>query len=477
MFKKIFLKVISAVFIITITFGISHNKVSAALDATLSFNQATISTTVGQTVTLVARVNPGTNQVGAVELDITFIPSVLRLDSVTRSDSFNTTLEGPVIDNSNGTGSIDVGLLTNPATYVTTTSDVATFVFTTLTAATNSPVSIAMTSNASALGEYVVSTRTGSQITVTASGGDTTDPVVTAFSIPTTATSLTIPINTFSATDAVGVTGYKLTESSTAPAAGDAGWSATAQTTYTFSSVGNKTLYAWVKDAAGNISSSLSDAVVITLSEEPIPAPEEPVSTPEVVIVNGVPAGKLPKDTTSVNLSVVTDKNAICKFSEDDGFSFDESGITFTTTGETTHYYTVEGVREGRGYKYYVKCRDGEGITNSSDYKIDFSIKEKSSSKDDEEDKTKRKITNSSSKVSRGATLIQSGKRFSKNSDVLLYFSKANGGYYAPTKVKTSSTGKFSVSYKVNKPIGKYDWYALDTKTGKKSKIKNYIVK
>jgi C1A family cysteine protease len=95
--------------------------------------------------------------------------------------------------------------------------------------------------------------------------GDSTPPTVTGFSIPSTATSLTVNITTFTATDNAGVTGYRLTESATAPSASASGWSATAPETYTFSSAGTKTLYAWAKDAAGNVSTSLSRVVGITL--------------------------------------------------------------------------------------------------------------------------------------------------------------------------------------------------------------------
>lgn len=94
---------------------------------------------------------------------------------------------------------------------------------------------------------------------------DVVAPTVTAFTIPTTASSLTVDITTFTATDAVGVTGYKLIESSTAPAYDAAGWTGTAPATYTFASAGSKTLYAWAKDAVGNVSTSLNDSVTITL--------------------------------------------------------------------------------------------------------------------------------------------------------------------------------------------------------------------
>ena len=83
------------------------------------------------------------------------------------------------------------------------------------------------------------------------------------FSVPGTADSLTIPINKFTATDNTEVTGYKLTESATPPNASASGWSTSAPSTYAFVSEGPKTLYAWAKDAAGNVSSSLSATVTL----------------------------------------------------------------------------------------------------------------------------------------------------------------------------------------------------------------------
>ena len=93
---------------------------------------------------------------------------------------------------------------------------------------------------------------------------DATLPVVSAFSIPATSTSLIVPVSTFSASDNVGVTGYLLTESSTKPSSVATGWSSVIPTSYQFSAVGSKTLYAWAKDAAGNVSASLKADVVIS---------------------------------------------------------------------------------------------------------------------------------------------------------------------------------------------------------------------
>ena len=101
--------------------------------------------------------------------------------------------------------------------------------------------------------------------TSTAATPDTAPPTVTAFTIPATATSLTVPISSLSATDNVAVTGYLVNESAATPPATAAGWSATVPASYTFATAGSKTLYAWAKDAANNVSASRSATVTITL--------------------------------------------------------------------------------------------------------------------------------------------------------------------------------------------------------------------
>ncbi len=100
---------------------------------------------------------------------------------------------------------------------------------------------------------------------------DVTAPSVSSFTVPSIAGSLTVPV-TIAASDNVAVTGYKLAETSAAPLAGDGGWTSSAPVEYTFSSEGTKTLYAWVKDAAGNISASASKTITINLQDETTPA-------------------------------------------------------------------------------------------------------------------------------------------------------------------------------------------------------------
>ena len=87
---------------------------------------------------------------------------------------------------------------------------------------------------------------------------DTAAPVV-LFSLPTTLPTLVVPV-TFTASDNIGVTGYCLLTVNTASSCT---WVSTAPSSYTFTTAGAKTLYAFAKDAANNISSVASATVTI----------------------------------------------------------------------------------------------------------------------------------------------------------------------------------------------------------------------
>lgn len=107
---------------------------------------------------------------------------------------------------------------------------------------------------------------------------DTTVPIVSTFTLPATATSLTVPVSALTATDNVAVTGYLINKSATAPAASDAGWSATSPASVT-AVAGSNTFYAWAKDAAGNVSAARSASVTVTISSADSTPPTLTVST------------------------------------------------------------------------------------------------------------------------------------------------------------------------------------------------------
>jgi hypothetical protein len=156
--------------------------------------------------------------------------------------------------------------------------------------------------------------------------------------IPATATSLLISITTFTATDVVGVTGYMVTESATAPAAGAVGWSATAATTYTFAAAGAKTLYAWAKDAAGNVSTSLSAPITITLPDSTPPTIQAFV-VPTTSSTLAVPITAFTAtDTVGVTGYMVTTSSTPPAAADPSWNATAPVSFTFSTTGAKTVY-------------------------------------------------------------------------------------------------------------------------------------------
>ena len=91
-------------------------------------------------------------------------------------------------------------------------------------------------------------------------------PTVSSFTVPATASSLTVSGIAVVASEPSVVAGYLLTESAVAPSASAAGWSASAPTSYTFASAGTKTLYAWAKGITGLVSAGVSRTVTLSIS-------------------------------------------------------------------------------------------------------------------------------------------------------------------------------------------------------------------
>ncbi len=167
---------------------------------------------------------------------------------------------------------------------------------------------------------------------------DATAPVVTGFVIASSSNSLTVPITTFTATDNVGVAGYLLTESSTRPSASDAGWSASKPAGYTFSSASSHTLYAWAKDAAGNISASVSSTTAISMPDITPPAVTGfiiPLNTSSLTIpITSLTAG----DNVRVTGYLVTETSAKPSASDAGWSATAPASYTFSSAGSKTLY-------------------------------------------------------------------------------------------------------------------------------------------
>ena len=88
-------------------------------------------------------------------------------------------------------------------------------------------------------------------------------PKVTNFTVPSVVSSLRVPVTAFTATHKPAATGFLITESSSRPSPAAAGWSGSPPASYSAPAPGVRTLYAWAKDMAGNVSAPLTATVTI----------------------------------------------------------------------------------------------------------------------------------------------------------------------------------------------------------------------
>ena len=130
------------------------------------------------------------------------------------------------------------------------------------------------------------------------------------------------------------------------------------------------TYYVKCKDAAGNVN---ADDYSITFSTGSNITPP-PTDTTPPTLSNGLPNGTLAAGTTSATLKVDTDEAATCRYSSSSGTTYGNMGGTFSTTGATSHSTSVTGLADGKTYNYYVRCKDTAGNSDTSDYKVSFSI-------------------------------------------------------------------------------------------------------
>jgi hypothetical protein len=170
-----------------------------------------------------------------------------------------------------------------------------------------------------------------------------------------------VPVTTFTATDNSGsVAGYMLTESATQPPATDAGWLAAAPADHTFASAGTKTLYAWAKDAAGNVSNSLSDTVTITIATIPI--------APTGLTARSISSG-------TINLAWIDTSTNETGFEVWRKAGANAFALLATTAADAKSYSdaTAASNTTTTGYVYYIKACNAEGCSQTKNAVVPFS--------------------------------------------------------------------------------------------------------
>ena len=267
----------------TVTFTPPGSGASAALSgnpATISGGTASVTATANGTAGgpyNVAAITPGVSI--PVNFALTNTPMQLSINDVsvnegnsgTTTFTFTVSLPAPApaggvtfdIATANGTATIAnsdyVGLATTGATI--TAGNMTTYFNVTVNGDLfnegdeNFYVNISNVTNAAVLD--------GQGVGTIVNDDTSPDPIVTSFSATSPSKNSSIPITLFTAFDDVGVTGYMITQSSTAPNSGDAGWTGTAPISYSVSADGSYTLYPWVKDADGHVSALFGSPVTV----------------------------------------------------------------------------------------------------------------------------------------------------------------------------------------------------------------------
>ncbi|MEI8103841.1 MAG: Ig-like domain-containing protein [Candidatus Moraniibacteriota bacterium] len=264
-------------------------------------------------------------------------------------------------------------------------------------------------------------------------------------------------------TDNVAVVGYKIFRDNIQVAT-------SATTNYTDSNLNPGTTYSYkiaAYDAAANTSTFSTPINALTTTDT------TPPSVPQSVTVAATS-----NTTTSLSWSASTDNIGVV------GYKIFRDGTQIATIAGTS--FSDANLAAVTTYAYQVSAYDAANLESAHSASVavtttatpaQVTATKKETKKITVVIKPNRVLKNSASVIARGGSLIQYGRRFSKNAWVRLYFQRANGNYYPPKLIKTNSKGNFSISYdRVNKPVGTYLWYAVEVKTGTKSHKKDYIV-
>ena len=123
-----------------------------------------------------------------------------------------------------------------------------------------------------------------------------------------------------------------------APSASATGWTSAAPASHTFASAGAKMLYAWAKDAAGNVSASASSTITVAVSDATIPVVTSftiPVTSSSLTIA--ITAFKA-TDDVAVTGYLLTERGAKPAANARGWRSIPPASYTFRSAGRKTLY-------------------------------------------------------------------------------------------------------------------------------------------
>ena len=135
-------------------------------------------------------------------------------------------------------------------------------------------------------------------------------------------------------------------------------------------SVGSYHIYAATMDPA---SSPLDAATTMIAIVDSVAVSASPGAVAPVLF-NGLPSGVLAAGSHSVELSLQSNTPAYCRYSTTPNVAYASMTSSFPQRSAQLFFVTVGGLQDATTYTYYVRCISFQGIENTTDYAISFSL-------------------------------------------------------------------------------------------------------
>jgi hypothetical protein len=87
-----------------------------------------------------------------------------------------------------------------------------------------------------------------------------------------------------------------------------------------------------------------------------------------------LPTGTIPAGISNVEIALLTDEIATCRYSSASGTAYDSMSASLATVSGTVHTAMVTGLSDSTAYSFFVRCRDRVLNTNTDDFTIRFTI-------------------------------------------------------------------------------------------------------
>ncbi|MFM2330856.1 MAG: Dockerin type domain [Candidatus Parcubacteria bacterium] len=94
----------------------------------------------------------------------------------------------------------------------------------------------------------------------------------------------------------------------------------------------------------------------------------------EPLRTNGEPSGTIAAGSSIIELSLTTDELATCRYATTTGVVYGSMTHAFTPSIGSVFYTDLTGFQNNTSYSFYVRCISTQGLANTNDYPISFTL-------------------------------------------------------------------------------------------------------